>query len=124
MRVFNKGRRTFVHHELAIRPGFTDIPAEREEGVKILLVRYPGELVEGGAASGEIAAKNQVIQEQAAQIAQLNVQVSKLQKLLTADPKSNDPKAVANRRAEKAEGELAEAKAEIARLQGLLNGQE
>lgn len=122
MRIFNKGRRTFTMHGIGIKPGFTDIPEEHAEHVKTLLNRYPTELMEGGAAQGEIQAKNQVIQDQGAEIAKLNAQVTKLQKLLTEDPKSNDSKAVANRRADAAEEALAEAKAEVVRLNDQLQG--
>lgn len=118
MRVFNSSHvQRYAHHELDIKPGFTDVPPEREESVKALIKRYPHHLSEGGTAPAELRAKADTIAAQAVKIASLEAQNKKLQQLLTEDPKSGDPKAVANRRAKEAEEALAEAREQIATLQ-------
>lgn len=115
MRVFNASRaQHYVHHELDLKPGFTEVPKEREESVRELLKKYPHHLTEGGTAPAELKEKTDLLAAQAAKIKTLEEQNAKLAKLLS-EP-SDDPKAAANRRADKAEADLEEANARISEL--------
>ncbi len=121
MKVLNSSPTTYVHFEVAIKPGVTPIPKNREESVREMIKKYANFLseVEGGApGSGptNVGQSAQIASLQA-ELLKANTQVSKLQKLLTKD---QDPKAVANRKAHEAEERATAAEARVTELEGLL----
>lgn len=96
MKIFNKGSRHFITGFGPIAPGGTpkDVPSENAEEAKALLLKYPNELVEGGAADAEmkastnaIAAKDKALAEKDAELAKLRDQNAKLKRLVDSDAK-------------------------------------
>lgn len=114
MRVFNASRtQQYAHHELNIGPGFTDVPPDREEGVRGLIKKYPHHLSEGGTAPAELQLKTELIATQATRIKELEGQVAKLQILVGGADATEAQKADAILRATTAEGSLAAAQETI-----------
>lgn len=126
MKVFNKGARTFQWHGVAIQPNqFTDLTPIKdrlgdkfEAAVKKLVADYPNELIHGSEYTADAKASAVREEQLKKENATLKQQVDKLQKLLTATDDEKDRDLVGLRaRAEKAEGDLAEALKRIAELE-------
>lgn len=104
MRVYNSSHtQIYAHHELAIKPGFTEIPEARHESVLALIKKYPHHLTSGDAPASDAARKAEIIATQAGKIRELESQVGKLQGLLTTSTTSEEERAALIARAEKAE---------------------
>lgn len=120
MKVFNSSGTRFAHHELLIGPGVTSVPETRVESVRALIKKYPEKLSELTAEGPGHKVTADVIAAKDAELAKLRGQVTKLQELLTKDPSQLEPKAVANKRANQAEADLADAREEIGTLRAEL----
>ena len=104
---------------LALVPGkLITVPPELEEHVKVLLTRYPNELIDGGAAQSDLQAKLTVIKAHEVTIAEQQKLIKNLQTLLAKD--TGDSRVKANRRADLAEQQLDEAREKIASLEKAL----
>jgi hypothetical protein len=119
MKVYNKGHRTFACGSFSITAGkHTLVPPESEALVKMMMTRYPGELIDAGDADADIAAKTAMLEAKDKEIADQRVIIANLQRLLTKDV--GDSRVKANRRADVAELELDNAREEIAKLKAAL----
>lgn len=107
MKVFNKGGRTFQHHELAIRPGVaTEIPEKYQEAITKLLKDYSSELITDEQANKAAAELTKSVTELRSINANLTAEIEKLKKEVNGAEVVGDAASIAE--------ELKTAKATIA----------
>lgn len=107
VRVYNRGRRSFIHgpHTIA-GAAFAEVP---ESVAQNWMKLFPNDVVEAGVAQKELGGVQVELVETKAKLAKAEARIAELDKVLAS--KTTDPKG------EKAKAELAEAKARIAQLE-------
>ena len=86
IKIYNRGQRRFDHNDISVHPGrFTSVP---ESIANKLLTGYPNEIVTSETQDAAGAVKDEQLEKQAAEIAELKAKLAALEAPAEEKPKA------------------------------------